>query len=141
MNAQTLLGFDFGVRRIGVAVGQTLTGQARPLAVVQCPRRGEPDWRQIDMLVREWQPQALVVGRPSHADGSDNQTSVASDSFADTLGARYALPIHRADERLSSHEAEQRLHELSPRKRQKPGAIDMMAACVILETWLADLPA
>lgn len=138
---QTLLGFDFGVRRIGIAVGQTVTGQARALAVVHCRQHGKPDWSGIDALIREWRPEALVVGRPSHADGSDNPVSKASDRFATALAERYGLATHRIDERLSSHEAEQRLHELGSRERQKPGAIDMMAACVILETWLADPPA
>ncbi|MCK8516638.1 Holliday junction resolvase RuvX [Methylonatrum kenyense] len=138
MSVETLLGFDFGVRRIGVAVGQTLTGKARPLAVVHCLDRGQPDWSAIDTLIRQWRPQALVVGRPSHADGSDNPTSVASDRFSDRLAERYQLATHRVDERLSSHEAGQRLQELGTRERQKPGAVDMMAACVILETWLAE---
>ncbi len=138
MSEQTLLGFDFGVRRIGVAVGQTITASARPLTTLNCPQRGVPDWAALDRLLREWQPQALVVGRPTHADGSDNSTTVASDAFARALGDRYRLSVHRVDERLSSHEAETRLAQQGTRARQKKGAIDMMAACIILETWLAD---
>jgi len=146
----TLLGFDYGRLRIGVAVGQTITGQARPLETLRCPNAGQPDWSGVERLLREWAPAALVVGRPCHADGSDSAITAAAERFARQLEGRFGLGVHLVDERLSSVEAEQRLAQSggnnggarrggkSKSIRNSKEAVDMMAACVILETWLAD---
>ncbi len=140
MNASTLLGFDYGRRRIGVAVGETITGGARPLETLNCPSEGKPDWAGIERLLGEWRPDAVVVGRPEHADGSANAVTRGAERFARQLEGRYGLTVHLVDERLSSREAEQRLTERGhrPPPRGGDGALDKMAACVILETWLAD---
>ena len=125
----TLLCFDFGTKRIGVAVGQTLTDTATPLEIIQV-HNNRPDWERIGALVAEWQPQALVVGNPLNIDGSRHPISARADAFARKLHGRYHLPVRRADERLSTVEA---------RTRQRTGdAVDHVAAQVILESWLQD---
>ena len=126
----TLLGFDFGTKRIGVAVGQTLTGTATPLEIVTV-RNNRPDWNRIGALIGEWQPQALLVGDPLNMDGSRQALSKAADAFARKLHGRYRLPVLRADERLTSVEAETRQPADQPR--------DHVAAQVILESWLRDV--
>jgi putative Holliday junction resolvase len=129
---QTLLGFDYGDRRIGIAVGQGVTRTATALCTVNSCN-GTPDWDCVSALVEEWRPQALVVGLPCHADGSDSGMTRAARRFARQLEARYGLPVHTVDERLSSHAA----GELQRRTAQ--GAItdkDALAARIILQDWL-----
>ena len=127
----TLLGFDFGERRIGVAVGQTLTGTATPLTTLPA-RDGTPDWERIAALVREWQPDALVVGLPLNMDGSEQTLTARARRFGNRLRARVALPLHFADERLSTREARDREGGTAPREGR-----DALAAQVILEGWMA----
>lgn len=125
----TLLGFDYGNKRIGIAVGQTLTATATPLVTVSV-RRGEPDWNRIDDILREWRPAALVVGDPLNMDGTSQALTEEATAFADRLARRYRLPVHRADERLSSWEAKTRLKDTYN--------LDPVAAQAILETWLSE---
>jgi putative Holliday junction resolvase len=125
----TLLGFDYGEVRIGVAVGQTLTGTATPLETITVSN-GKPDWARIDQIIAEWQPRALVVGDPLNMNGTPQHMTVAATAFADTLARRYKLPVYRADERLSSWEAKERLKDTRN--------LDPIAAQAILETWLAE---
>ena len=124
----TLLGFDYGELRIGVAVGQTLTGTATPLETVAV-NNGKPDWARIDALVGEWRPGALVVGDPLNMDGTSQPMTEAAGRFAATLAKRYRLPVYRADERLSSWVAKARLRNTRN--------LDPVAAQAILETWLS----
>lgn len=125
----TLLCFDFGTKRIGVAVGQTLTDTATPLEIIPV-RNNRPDWERIGALISQWQPQALVVGNPLNMDGSRHPIGAVVDAFARKLHGRYRLPVLRADERLSTVEA---------RARQRNNdAVDHVAAQVILEGWLQD---
>ena len=133
----TLLAFDFGHRRIGVAVGQTLTGSARALAVVSVSSK--PDWQTITGIMNEWQPVALVVGLPLAADGGETSMSEDARRFGRQLNGRYGVPVLYEDERLSSFSAEQRF--ISARAeggaRRKAAALkDAMAAQIILESWL-----
>jgi putative Holliday junction resolvase len=127
---RTLLGFDYGRLRTGVAVGQTLTGTASALVTLQA-RHNKPDWDGIDKLVREWQPDGLVVGVPVHMDGTEQEMTAAARKFGRQLKARYNLPVYEADERLSSAEAEQNLGGA-----QDKAAIDREAARLILQAWL-----
>lgn len=127
----TLLGFDFGPRKIGVAVGQTLTGTAAPLTTVRAQGQ-RPDWKRLEALVREWQPEAAVVGLPFHMDGREEDWSDQVRRFARQLNGRFGLPVHLVDERLSTHEARRQLG------RAGTGTVDAHAARLILETWLAD---
>ncbi len=128
---QTLLGFDFGSQRIGVAVGQGITGTASALCTISAVHDA-PDWVRITTLINEWQPEALVVGLPRHADGSDSESTRAARTFAQQLDARYRLPVFTMDERLSSHAAAL-LHRDS---RTASAGLDAVAARIILQDWL-----
>ncbi|MEW6729495.1 MAG: Holliday junction resolvase RuvX [Pseudomonadota bacterium] len=127
------LGFDFGERRIGVAVGQAVTGTARPLRVLPTKNRGQPDWQAIEDLVREWRPAGVVVGVPRRDDGSDYPITPQAERFARQLHGRLNLRVETVDERLSSFEASLRLGF-----DKRTAAVDAGAAAVILETWFAE---
>lgn len=126
----TVLAFDYGSRRIGVAVGDTLTGAASPLAVVGT-RRGAPDWQAIASLVEAWSPDLIVVGLPRHADAGEHELAAPIARFVRALERRFRLPVATVDERLSSVEAAAR-----PGRR---AGVDAVAAQVILESWLHEL--
>ena len=133
----TLLGFDFGHRRIGVAVGQTLTGSANALTVVAVADK--PDWQTITKILDEWRPVALVVGLPLAADGDETEMSKSARRFGRQLNGRYSIPVLYEDERLTSFSAEQRFQDARARgsMRRKDAALkDAMAAQIILENWL-----
>lgn len=122
--AFTALGLDFGERRIGVAVGQSVTGTARALTTL-ASRDRRPDWETLGALIGEWRPERLVVGMPVHADDSDHSLKARIERFCRQLEGRFGIPVATIDERLSSHEAAERA-----------GAdLDAEAARVILETW------
>lgn len=129
---RTLLGFDFGTKRIGVAVGQELTGTATALATLN-NRDGAPDWAAISRLIEEWHPNALVVGLPLNLDGSESESTRLARRFGNRLAGRYNLPVFTADERLSSSEAEAYLAEAG---RYDKSDIDKLAAQLILQGWL-----
>ncbi len=130
---KTLIAFDFGEKRIGTAIGQTVTRTATPLETVPV-RRARPDWNAIDRLIGAWRPDALVVGLPLNMDGTRQWITARARRFASRLQARSGLPVHLADERLSTREAWTRLIE-SGSRRDGP---DPVAAQVILEGWLAE---
>jgi putative Holliday junction resolvase len=138
----TVLGFDFGTRRIGVAYGQRVTGTARALAVVA--NGAQPDWAHLDQLVRDWRPDALVVGLPLTLDGAEQDASRRARRFGAALGERYRLPVHEQDERLSSVEASARFaaaRRQGTRRQKHAELLDAMAAQVIVESFLARLAA
>jgi putative Holliday junction resolvase len=130
---QTYLGFDYGSRRIGVAVGQTLTGTARDLDTVKV-KESTPDWARISELVNTWQPAALVVGLPLNSRGEETGMSRCARIFGRTLADRYSLTVHWVNEYLTSESARQ----LLPIK--KAGNYldkkDQIAALLILESFL-----
>jgi putative Holliday junction resolvase len=141
-NTTTVLGFDYGARRIGVAVGNGLTRAARALEVVTNGAHG-PDWLRLDTLLREWRPDALLVGLPLTMEGAEQQNSRAARAFAAALGERYRVPLHLVDERLSSMEAARRFADrrASGQSRRKDAHIlDAVAAEIIVETWLTSEP-
>lgn len=141
-NAITILGFDYGARRIGVAVGNALTRSARALAVVANSAQG-PDWARLDALLREWHPQVLLVGLPLTMDGAEQTNSRNARAFADALGARYGIAAQLVDERMSSQEAARRFAERRARgesRRKDAQALDAVAAEIIVETWLGQTP-
>ena len=132
---RTVLGFDFGQRRIGVAVGQELTGMARPIATLP-GRQSHPDWPAISRLIAQWRPDLLVVGIARHADGTPTSVTVEALRFSRQLHEHYHLPVETIDERLSSWEAENLIAVRSDRRRrQGKAAIDQVAAALILESW------
>jgi putative Holliday junction resolvase len=132
-----LLAFDFGLRRIGVAVGQATTCTASSLKTVRNGR--EPDWPALDRLVEEWRPERLVVGLPLGPEGDETDMSKAARRFGATLAQRYALAVDYADERLTSRAAEQRFAELRAEgglRRRDADQLDAISAQIILENWL-----
>ena len=136
--AGTILAFDFGTKRIGVAVGSTQVAIANPLGAIE----GEANavrFEALERFVKEWQPVLLVVGRPRHTDGSPHETARLAEKFARRLRERFALPIAFVDETLSSAEAESRLREARTRAARKTD-VDAMAAAIILQSFL-DSPA
>jgi putative Holliday junction resolvase len=136
----TLIGFDYGERRIGYAVGETATGIANPLGAIDAAAN-EARWRAIDKLVDEWKPVAFVVGEPHHADGSAHAVAKLAAKFARRLLARYRLPVVMVDETLTSAIAEQSLRESRARRkpRERENAdIDAVAASLILQSFLDD---
>jgi len=141
---RTVLSFDYGLRRIGVAVGNTLTGTAEALATIDA-FDGEPDWRAIGRCVADWRPAAIVVGVPYNMAGQNARITTAALRFADQLGEQYKIEVHRVDERLSSHEAEDGLREQrrdgSKTRRVRRGDVDREAARILLLQWLRAQPA
>lgn len=137
---KTILAFDFGLRRIGVAVGQEVTSSASPIGIVANRETGA-DFARIAALVHEWRPAVLVVGMPSHADGSQSEIEEPVRAFIEDL-TRYGLPVHTVDERYTSIEAERVLkkaREQGTRGRISRDMIDSAAAVFIAERYLAGL--
>ena len=131
------IGFDYGQRHIGVAVGQKLTGTATALQTMNS-KDGAPDWKQVSALLDEWQPEGLVVGIPYHLDGSPSDTSRAAEEFARQLERHYRLPVYRQDERLTSREAESvaAQRRSSGRVARNKLDTDKLAAQIILQNWI-----
>ena len=135
----TVLAFDFGEKRIGIATGETLLASAHPLAVIRAESNDER-FAAIGKLIAEWQPVQLVVGLPTHADGTPHEMTRLATKFAERLKRRFNLPVAFADERLTSLDAESRLREAGKKfggrnsKSAKP-LLDAVAAQLILQTW------
>ncbi len=135
---RTILAFDFGLRRIGVAIGQDVTGSASPLGVV-ANRESGVDHGAIAALVEEWRPTSIVVGMPAHADGSPSDIQEAVEAFIEEL-QRYALHVDTVDERYTSVEAKRALKEAraaGTRRRISKEMIDATAAVFIAERYLS----
>ena len=136
-----VLAFDFGLRRIGVACGDTLSRSAKPLEAVPAGPAG-PQWPRIEALVREWQPGLAVVGLPYNVDGSEGPMTTAARTFAAELGRRSGLAVELVDERYSSLEASSMLRERrasgARRRRVAKADVDAAAACIILERWITE---
>ncbi len=135
---ENLLGFDFGTRSIGVAVGNTLTGTAHGLTTVANSQ--QPDWSAIRNLVQEWQPAQMIIGLPLNMDGTEQPLTIAARKFAEELERRFNITTQMMDERLSSVEARAALkaQRAGGRKsRIRSGEKDSEAARVILTDWLA----
>lgn len=131
----TYLGFDFGMRRIGCAVGNSVTLQAKPLAPLSA-QAGVPDWALIDQLIRDWEPRGLVVGIPTCIDDTPQYTTDLAKSFAQSLHERCRLPVYPVDERLTTKAARARLFAEGGYRQLQKSSIDSMAAVIILEQWL-----
>ena len=134
---QTIVALDYGSRRIGVAVGQQVTGSANPVATIGNGDSG-PDWHALGRILDEWRPSTLVVGMPFDTDGNPTETSAAVDAFVSAL-ARFDVPVETVDERYSSLEAEEMLRSeraLGIRGRISKEMIDAAAATLIAERWL-----
>lgn len=130
----TVLAFDFGEKRIGVATGETLLGSAHPLTVIHASSNDDR-FAAIGKLVAEWRPERLVVGLPTHADGTPHEMTRLASKFGERLARRFALPVSFADERLTSRDAEARLRESGRDARGAKAVVDAVAAQLILQTW------
>ena len=137
-DADLLLAFDFGLRRIGVATANRRTGTATPLTTLEAGR--QPPWEQIESIIEQWQPGQLVVGMPDP--NSAEKIAAAATAFAAELDERYGLPVASTDETLTSRAAQSELsmarRDQLRRKRIRKGTLDSHAACLIAEQWLRE---
>jgi len=134
----TIIAFDFGLKRTGVAVGNTLTGSASPTCTLQS-RNEQPDWQGISRLFDEWKPERLVVGMPTELDGSESPLTKRINRFCNQLNGRYNLPVDQENEQFTSIEAAARLKQLRQSGRKKKvmkEEVDKIAASIILENWM-----
>ncbi|HEX4044801.1 MAG TPA: Holliday junction resolvase RuvX [Gammaproteobacteria bacterium] len=132
-----LIAFDYGTKRIGTAIGQTLTQTARPLNTISA-KAGTPDWETITKLLDKWQPDALVVGIPLNMDGTDQPLTQQVRDFVKQLKTRYDLPVYEIDERLTTKDARERLFAHGGYKALQQGEVDRVAAQLILQNWFAE---
>jgi putative Holliday junction resolvase len=139
MTAGVVLGFDYGERRIGIATGQTITRSATPLITLNAINH-QPDWAGIQQLIEEWKPDVLVVGIPSHLDGTASELTARAERFSRQLHGRFNLPVHCVNENLTSFEAEHYLQQNKKIGQHNKQEIDRMAAAIIVQTWLNQLP-
>ncbi|MGH8225471.1 MAG: Holliday junction resolvase RuvX, partial [Gammaproteobacteria bacterium] len=137
---ETVLGFDYGTQRIGVAVGETVTGSARALTALHTGSEAKPPWPEIEDLLATWRPARLVVGLPQHLDGRESPLGAAARTFAAELGQRSKRPVSLWNEALSTEAARETLAD-----RRRAGArradrdrLNAQAACEILQGWLAE---
>jgi putative pre-16S rRNA nuclease len=133
---RTVMAFDFGLRQIGVATGNSLLGTTAALPILRA-KEGIPQWHELESLVAEWRPDLLVVGNPLNMDGSDSELGTRAAKFARRLHGRLGLEVVLVDERLSSFEAKHEARERGHRGDFKRQPVDSLAAELILRTWLA----
>lgn len=139
VKAGTVLAFDFGERRIGVAVGEHLISSANPLTTIDS-ESNEVRFAAITALVQEWQPKLLVVGLPLSLDGSENAVTQLCKKFARRLNGRFNLPVILIDERYSSAEASNLLNQTGIKGRAQKVMLDQVAAQTILQSYFDSLP-
>lgn len=137
MKNNTTIAFDYGVKSIGVAVGQVITGTASPLSTLKA-NDGIPDWQLISKIFDEWQPSNLLVGLPLNMDGTEQEITQRARKFANRLHGRFGLPVHTHDERLSTVDAKARLFELGGFKKLTKEKVDSVSACLIYESWIIE---
>ena len=130
----TVLAFDFGEKRIGVAVGEPLLRQAHPLVTIH-DETNAVRFAAIAALIDEWKPVRLIVGRPVALDGAAHAMTARSTRFANQLRGRFGLPVDYAEERLTSVEAEERLRESGHKTKNAKGYVDSLAAQIILQCY------
>lgn len=130
----TLIAFDFGTKSIGVAVGQRITGTARPLSSLKA-QDGTPDWNAVEKILKEWQPDAVIVGLPLNMDGTEQPLTARARKFANKLHGRFGVKIELHDERLSTVEARAGLFEHGGYRALNKGRVDSASAVIILESY------
>ncbi len=138
MKSETYLGFDYGTKRIGIAVGNTVSISATALDTIRVIN-DQPDWNHISCLVAEWQPQAIIVGWPIQMDNSDNPVTPRARRFGNQLHGRYNIPVHHVDERLSTYMALSEIREAGYNSQRSRTLVDSYAAREILQTFLNGL--
>jgi len=132
---KTLLAFDYGTKNIGVACGQTISFSASSQPPLKA-RDGVPDWLQVEKLLKEWQPDLVLVGLPLNMDDSESELAVRARKFANRLHGRFGVKVEMVDERLSSYEAKGEVMSRGGSRDYKNNPIDSIAARLILEGWL-----
>ncbi len=132
---RTLLGFDFGTRSIGVAIGQEITGSAQPLRALKA-NDGVPKWDEIEKLIKEWQPDLVVVGLPLNMDGTEQPLTQRARKFANRIHGRFGVALALQDERLTTTDARARLFERGGYRALEKGMVDGISAMLILESWM-----
>ncbi len=136
--SRTVMGFDFGTRSIGVAVGQELTGTATPLTAIKA-KDGIPNWDNIKTLINEWQPDLAVIGMPLNMDGTNQQVTFQAKKFANRIHGMFGLPIHNQDERLTTADAKARLFDEGGYRALGKDNVDAVSAQIILESYFETL--
>lgn len=135
LGERTLLGFDFGTKYIGIAVGQEITGTASPVTSLKA-QDGIPNWDNLKKVLDEWQPDLLIVGLPLNMDGTEQPLTQRAKKFANRLSGRFGLPVETHDERLTTVDAKAQLFERGGYKKLKKDAIDTHSALLILESFM-----
>ena len=130
-----LLGFDYGLKNIGAATGQTLTGTATPQPPLRA-RDGVPDWSEVEALLREWQPELVLVGLPLNMDGTESELSARARKFANRIHGRFGVAVEMVDERLSSFEAKGEVMARGGSRDYGKNPVDSIAARLIVESYL-----
>ena len=134
MHPQTVLGFDYGTKSIGIAIGQAVTGSANPLLSIKAVD-GIPNWDEIGKLIQEWQPDLVVVGLPLNMDGTDQEMTQRALKFANRISGRFGVKVATQDERLTTADAKARLFELGGFKALTKGQVDAVSAVLIIESY------
>jgi putative pre-16S rRNA nuclease len=135
-NTGQVMAFDFGLARIGVAIGQSVTATANPLPTLKA-KSGVPDWQVLQRLLDEWQPKLILVGEPFNMDCSDQDITLKARKFANRLHGRFGLPVEMVDERLTSAAAREEIYDYGGYRKLKKTQIDSIAAALILESWFS----
>lgn len=136
---QRLMAFDFGTKRIGIAVGQRLTGTGEPLSPIKA-NDGIPNWQELERIIDDWNPDAFVVGLPLNMDGTPSSMSARANKFAKRLEGRYHRRAFTHDERLSSFEAKGYVMAQGGSRDFGKNSVDGLAAQLVLESWMAEHP-
>ncbi|MCT7942932.1 Holliday junction resolvase RuvX [Shewanella holmiensis] len=134
MHPQTVLGFDYGTKSIGIAIGQAITGSANPLMSIKAVD-GIPNWDDIGKLIQEWQPDLVVVGLPLNMDGTEQEMTQRARKFANRINGRFGIKVATQDERLTTADAKARLFELGGFKALTKGQVDAVSAVLIIESY------
>jgi putative holliday junction resolvase len=132
---KTLLAFDYGTKNIGAAYGQTISGTATSLTPLKA-KDGIPDWLQVEKIIKEWQPDLVLVGLPLNMDDSESELSARARKFANRLQGRFAVKVEMVDERLTSFAAKGEVISRGGSRDYKNNPVDSIAARLILESWL-----
>lgn len=134
MGDRSVLGFDYGTKSIGIAVGQEITATARPLLSIKAVD-GIPKWEEIGALITEWKPDLIVVGLPLNMDGTEQEMTQRARKFANRLSGRFGVKVATQDERLTTADAKARLFEMGGYKALTKGQVDAMSAVLIVESY------
>lgn len=132
---RTLMGFDFGTRYIGIAIGQEVTATASPFKAIKA-KDGIPNWQELESIVKEWQPDLLVVGLPLNMDGTEQPLTLRAKKFANRLFGRFGIKVELQDERLTTADAKAELFAQGGYRNLQKDNVDCQSAVIILESFM-----